>query len=476
MSLIGKRVLFRQLFDRISCTYTYLLADKVTKEAILIDPVLECVDRDLQTVQELGLNILIKFLNLLTDCPLGHTSGCVTYVDTDNGLVFTGDALLIRGCGRTDFQQGDSGLLYESIHQKIFTLPDNFYVLPAHDYKGQLVSTVSEEKRFNPRLTKSKEEFIDIMANLKLDLPKMIDIAVPNNLILSTIDHRIRHSFTYDSVFHVFPCLTSQDYFQSTNTNNSFLFPSQQTCDWFQITGGVPVLTRHLISGAIGVKTTSSGGTGAQCFETSRRRPTGGDSTGTNVRPYHWCRVWSRLSNDEEFPPSEDTQREGNGDLPLKTSEANHKTIPLVSSVTVWTPRPSMTDNDSQPQQRVVFDSTDPLSTNPSHDITLQHLSNRWMCCIVLCCLPFHPFLSTLVASEDENRLSGDRRLHTRLDWYDWTPTPVLLTPVVKSWVEVYSTVTTNSLNGCSSGPHVLTRMTPSMRWKVFTKTSPAGH
>ena len=125
--------------------------------------------------------------------------------------------------------------------------------------------------------------------------------------------------------------------------------------------------------------------------------------------------------------------------------------------------------------QRVVFDSTDPLSTNPSNDITLQHLSNRWMCCIVLCCLPFHPFLSPLVASEDENRLSGDRRLHTRLDWYDWTPTPVLLTPVVKSWAEVYSRVTTNSLNACSSGPHVLTRMTPSMGWKVFTKTSPAG-
>ncbi|CAG2168714.1 unnamed protein product [Oppiella nova] len=243
MSLIGKRVLFRQLFDRISCTYTYLLADKVTKEAILIDPVLECVDRDLQTVQELGLNLkyvanthchadhitgsgLIKTrLNANPSQPTvksiiselsgakadikvddndvitcgeaiklkvvatpGHTSGCVTYVDTDNGLVFTGDALLIRGCGRTDFQQGDSGLLYESIHQKIFTLPDNFSVLPAHDYKGQLVSTVSEEKRFNPRLTKSKEEFIDIMANLKLDLPKMIDIAVPNNLVCGLHD------------------------------------------------------------------------------------------------------------------------------------------------------------------------------------------------------------------------------------------------------------------------------------------------
>ncbi|CAG2107599.1 unnamed protein product [Medioppia subpectinata] len=238
MSLISKRVLFRQLFDRISCTYTYLLADKATKEAILIDPVLECVDRDLQLVKEIGLNLkyvanthchadhvtgsgLIKTrLNTNPSQPTvksiiseisgakadikvdendvitcgesiklkvlstpGHTNGCVTYVDTDNGLVFTGDALLIRGCGRTDFQQGDSGLLWDSIHQKIFTLPDNFNVFPAHDYKGQLLSTITEEKRFNPRLTKSKEEFIEIMANLNLDLPKMIDIAVPNNMV-----------------------------------------------------------------------------------------------------------------------------------------------------------------------------------------------------------------------------------------------------------------------------------------------------
>ncbi|CAG2117449.1 unnamed protein product [Medioppia subpectinata] len=238
MSLISKRVLFRQLFDRISCTYTYLLADKVTKEAILIDPVLECVDRDLQLVKEIGLNLkyvanthchadhvtgsgLIKTrLNTNPSQPTvksiiseisgakadikvdendvitcgesiklkvlstpGHTNGCVTYVDTDNGLVFTGDALLIRGCGRTDFQQGDSGLLWDSIHQKIFTLPDNFNVFPAHDYKGQLLSTITEEKRFNLRLTKSKEEFIEIMANLNLDLPKMIDIAVPNNMV-----------------------------------------------------------------------------------------------------------------------------------------------------------------------------------------------------------------------------------------------------------------------------------------------------
>ncbi|XP_054168785.1 uncharacterized protein LOC128966011 [Oppia nitens] len=247
LNLLNKRILFRQLFDRISCTYTYLLADNVSKEALLIDPVLELVDRDLNLIDELGLKLkyvanthchadhitgsgLIKkrlnintttttttptvqsiisiqsgakadikinendwikcgdAVNLKVLATPGHTDGCVTYVDYENGLVFTGDALLIRGCGRTDFQQGNSGLLYDSVHNKIFTLPDNFHILPAHDYKGQWLSTVLEEKKFNPRLTKSKQEFIDIMDNLNLDLPKMIDIAVPNNLVCGLHD------------------------------------------------------------------------------------------------------------------------------------------------------------------------------------------------------------------------------------------------------------------------------------------------
>jgi sulfur dioxygenase len=233
----AQRLLFRQLFDRVSCTYTYLLADIVAKDALLIDPVLEQVDRDIALVNELGLKLkyvanthchadhvtgsgLIKTkLNTNSDTKVssiisalsgamadikvkendiiscgeavklkvlatpGHTSGCVSYVDYENGMVFTGDALFIRGCGRTDFQSGSSSQLYDSIHNKLFSLPSHFKVFPAHDYKGQLMSTISEEKLFNPRLTKTKEEFIEIMANLNLDLPKMIDIAVPKNMV-----------------------------------------------------------------------------------------------------------------------------------------------------------------------------------------------------------------------------------------------------------------------------------------------------
>ncbi|XP_051920423.1 persulfide dioxygenase ETHE1, mitochondrial isoform X2 [Hippocampus zosterae] len=113
----------------------------------------------------------------------GHTDGCVTLVTQDQGMAFTGDALLIRGCGRTDFQQGCSKRLFASIHQKIFTLPDRCLVYPAHDYLGQTVSTVGEERTFNPRLTKSLEEFVAIMNNLNLPKPSKIDISVPANLV-----------------------------------------------------------------------------------------------------------------------------------------------------------------------------------------------------------------------------------------------------------------------------------------------------
>uniref|UniRef100_H3CHF6 Persulfide dioxygenase ETHE1, mitochondrial n=1 Tax=Tetraodon nigroviridis TaxID=99883 RepID=H3CHF6_TETNG len=218
------------LFESESSTYTYLLADPETKEAVLIDPVLETIDRD-QLVHELGLNLKVAvnthchadhitstgmmkkrlvglksaisklsgatadillsendkitfgrhFLTVL-ETP-GHTDGCVSLLIEDKSMVFTGDALLIRGCGRTDFQQGSPEKLYESVHQKIFTLPDECLVYPAHDYLGRTVSTVGEERKFNPRLTKSMDEFVNIMKNLNIPKPKKIDISVPANLV-----------------------------------------------------------------------------------------------------------------------------------------------------------------------------------------------------------------------------------------------------------------------------------------------------
>merc|ERR1719498_1309840 len=113
----------------------------------------------------------------------GHTAGCVAWLFKGSpGMVFTGDALLIRGCGRTDFQGGDASQLYDSVHSNIFSLPGDTYVYPGHDYKGRNVSTVDEEKSFNPRLTKTKEEFAKLMAELGLPYPKKIDVAVPANM------------------------------------------------------------------------------------------------------------------------------------------------------------------------------------------------------------------------------------------------------------------------------------------------------
>ncbi|XP_046884498.1 persulfide dioxygenase ETHE1, mitochondrial-like isoform X1 [Hypomesus transpacificus] len=228
---LEKGLLFRQLFESASSTYTYLLADTANKEAVLIDPVLETVDRDLKLIDQLGLTLKLavnthchadhitgtgqlkkrvfglksaisKHSGATADILLsegdkisfgkhyltvretpGHTDGCVTIVSGDQSMAFTGDTLLIRGCGRTDFQQGCSKTLYESVHQKIFTLPEQCLIYPAHDYKGQTVSTVGEEKRFNPRLTKTLKEFIHIMNNLDLPKPAKIDIAVPANLM-----------------------------------------------------------------------------------------------------------------------------------------------------------------------------------------------------------------------------------------------------------------------------------------------------
>ncbi|KAJ3195041.1 Ethylmalonic encephalopathy 1 [Entophlyctis luteolus] len=228
-------LVFRQLFAAESSTYTYLIADRdYPTEALIIDPVEECVERDTRVVQELGLSLkhginthchadhvtgtyLLKskfplmksaisaasgaqadvFLSdnqvvtigrYAIECRAtpGHTDGCMSFVllsdQKDPLAVFTGDALLIRGCGRTDFQQGDSRKLYESVHTRIFTLPDTVAVYPAHDYRGFTSSSVAEEKQHNPRLTKSVDDFVGVMAALNLPKPKLIDVAVPANL------------------------------------------------------------------------------------------------------------------------------------------------------------------------------------------------------------------------------------------------------------------------------------------------------
>ena len=220
----------RQLFDPESSTYSYLVWDSASLEAALIDPVHEQLKRDTQLVKELGLtlkytlethvhadhitgsgtlreifhSIVMVHENSRTKCadvlikggdfvPLGsskirilftpgHTDSDVCYLIP--GAVFTGDTLLIRGCGRTDFQSGDAGTLYDSITQQLFTLPDDTRVYPGHDYKGCLSSTILDEKTHNPRAgnNTSREEFITIMNNLKLDPPRRIHEALPSNL------------------------------------------------------------------------------------------------------------------------------------------------------------------------------------------------------------------------------------------------------------------------------------------------------
>lgn len=225
-------LIFRQLFDPQSSTYTYLLGDPDSREAVLIDPVLEQVRRDAALIRELGLTLrwtlethvhadhvtgawLLKMRcgsrialgaataalcadRLLrpgdrvefgarwlgTRATPGHTAGCMTYVLDDHGMAFTGDALLIRGTGRTDFQQGDARALYRSVHEQIFSLPDACLLYPAHDYRGLTVTSVAEERAYNPRLggAITEADFIGYMRNLGLAHPKLIDIAVPANL------------------------------------------------------------------------------------------------------------------------------------------------------------------------------------------------------------------------------------------------------------------------------------------------------
>ena len=222
-------MLFRQLLDKESSTYTYLLADLTLKEAILIDPVLEQVERDRQLLQELDLSLRYCLethihadhitgtakhreatgcLGIVPDkahvicadryikdgetlqlgsitieaiATPGHTDSHLTYY-VNNDRVFTGDALLIRGCGRTDFQSGDAGTLFDSVTQRLFTLPDETLVYPAHDYRGNTVSTIKEENQWNPRFVgRDRANFIEFMANLNLPDPKKIMEAVPAN-------------------------------------------------------------------------------------------------------------------------------------------------------------------------------------------------------------------------------------------------------------------------------------------------------
>ncbi|HET9763499.1 MAG TPA: MBL fold metallo-hydrolase [Casimicrobiaceae bacterium] len=225
-------MLFRQLFDPQSSTYSYLLGDGRTREALLIDPVFEQARRDAALIVELELKLVATLethvhadhvtgawllkrqfgsaivlseksgaegadcyvkhgdrvpfgpRHLETRATPGHTHGCVTYVLDDESMAFTGDCLLIRGSGRTDFQQGDAREMYRSVRSQILALPPSCLLYPAHDYRGLTVTSVAEERRYNPRLGGEigEADFVGYMQNLGLPHPKLIDVAVPANL------------------------------------------------------------------------------------------------------------------------------------------------------------------------------------------------------------------------------------------------------------------------------------------------------
>ncbi len=225
-------LIFRQLFDPTSSTYTYLLGDNASGEALLIDPVFEHERRDLALLRELGLRLVatldthvhadhvtgawllkarsgsqillsaaagangadrllrhgdrVQFGARYVEARAtpGHTSGCLSYVLDNQSMAFTGDALLIRGCGRTDFQQGSAGQLYRSVHEQLLSLPETCLLYPGHDYRGLTVTSVAEERRYNPRLGGDVNEgdFTGYMNHLGLPHPKLMDIAVPANL------------------------------------------------------------------------------------------------------------------------------------------------------------------------------------------------------------------------------------------------------------------------------------------------------
>ncbi len=225
-------MIFRQLFDPVSSTYTYLLGDEASGEALIVDSVLDHWQRDAALARELGVKPVatlethvhadhvtgawwlkrefgcatvlsadaaaegadrllrhrdrIAFGNRYLEARAtpGHTRSCMTYVLDDQSLALTGDCLLIRGTGRTDFQEGDSGAMFRSIRGEIFSLPTDCLIYPGHDYRGLGVSSVAEERRFNPRVGESigAEDFGGYMKNLNLPHPKLLDVAVPANL------------------------------------------------------------------------------------------------------------------------------------------------------------------------------------------------------------------------------------------------------------------------------------------------------
>lgn len=227
-------MIFRQLFDTGSSTYTYLLGDPLSKAALIVDPVLEHWQRDAALIREMGLKpvaslethvhadhvtgawwlkrefgcaigvaaasgaqgadrllehderVLFGARHVSVRATPGHTRGCLTFVLDDSTLALTGDCLLIRGTGRTDFQEGDAGSMFRSIRDQIMTLPPDCRLFPAHDYRGLTSSSVAEERQFNPRIadTVGVQDFIGHMENLNLPHPKLLDIAVPANLRL----------------------------------------------------------------------------------------------------------------------------------------------------------------------------------------------------------------------------------------------------------------------------------------------------
>jgi len=274
----------KQMFDRDSCTYTYLLIDPKTHEGVIIDAVKEQLERDLQYIEELGVELLyciethvhadhitsagsirqktgaqiaysqsaaIKSIDVeLKDgdelaigkhkiraiSTPGHTSGCISFYL--EGMVFTGDCLLVRGCGRSDFQKGSSEDLYHSITQKLFSLPDDTVVYPGHDYNGKTCSTIAEEKQWNPRVGKNKSltDFLQIMQNLNLALPKKINEAVPANTncgINFRPDAYIHEEFSMQSLYNVW-----QQQEEKQHTGNT-LIVDNRTADEY-LAGHIP--------------------------------------------------------------------------------------------------------------------------------------------------------------------------------------------------------------------------------------------
>ena len=273
ISITRPSLMVEQLYDRESCTYSYLLVDAETQEGAIIDPVRELFDRDMQIINELGIELLYSIethphadhvtsagkIRQTTGARIvfgessgiqaidisikdgeelrlgnykiraiatpGHTAACTSYfVD---GMVFTGDTLLIRGCGRTDFQGGDPAILYDSITLKLFRLGDEVRVYPGHDYNGRISSTIAEEKRWNSRLggNRSKQEFVDLMNNLNLDLPKKINEAVPANMScgINFDPHRyLLHDFDMKHLHEVWQSLPEHSLIVDNRTPKEF--------------------------------------------------------------------------------------------------------------------------------------------------------------------------------------------------------------------------------------------------------------